>query len=298
GRQAQLLHMNNRREEAEHALEEAFKLNPHYAFGYLLRGLFRQAEGEEMGAATLFRKATELYAYDAHEQLSFLFEQIANAELKRNHPVAARYALDRCRKALPESAELADAFESLFGPSARMPDVARKDYHLLGTEATRPVNWKNALSMGHSGKLSESAKAFEDFAKAPKGDPLAWYNAGLLKAFLGDNKGALEALEQYVEREAHEPRAAEAWALAEVLRLGEEMLDVADYVQHRMVWQFRDGKAVIGLLQDWEQAGRLAGMRSSEEEGVVSGLVLQESSGLIGAAAPVAAPLAGSLLIL
>ncbi|HLW68104.1 MAG TPA: tetratricopeptide repeat protein [Gemmataceae bacterium] len=298
GRKAQLLHANGRRDEAEQALEEAFKLNPNYAFGYLLRGLFRQAEGEDMGAATLFRKATEMYAYDAHEQLSFLFEQISNAELKRNHPVAARYALDRCRKALPESAELADAFESLFGPGSRLPEAARKDYHFAGTEASRPVNWKNALSLGRTGKLSESAKAFEELAKAPKADPLTWYNIGLLKAFIGDNRGALEALEQYVEREKDEPRAAEAWALAEVVRLGQEMVETADYVQHRMIWQFRDGQAIVGLLQDWEQAGRLAGMRSSEEEGVITGLVLQESTGLIGAAAPIAAPLAGSLLIL
>ncbi|HEV3146468.1 MAG TPA: tetratricopeptide repeat protein [Gemmataceae bacterium] len=298
GRKAQLLHANGRRDEAEQALEEAFKLNPNYAFGHLLRGLFRQAEGEEIGAATLFRKATELYAYDAHEQLSFLFEQISNVELKRNHPVAGRYALDRCRKALPESAELADAFEDLFGPGSRLPEVARKDYHLDGGEPNRPVNWKNALSAGRSGKLSESAKAFEELAKAPKADPLASYNVALLKAFLGENRAALEALEQYVERETNEPRAAEAWALAEVLRLGQEMLEVTDYVQYRMIWQFREGTAVVGLLQEWERAGRLAGMRSSEEEGVVTGLVLQESSGLIGATAPIAAPLAGSLLIL
>jgi tetratricopeptide (TPR) repeat protein len=169
---------------------------------------------------------------------------------------------------------------------------------LLGTEPNRPVNWKNALSLGRTGKLSESAKVFEELAKAPKPDALTWYNIGLLKAFLGDNRGALEALEQYVEREKDEARAAEAWALAEVLRLGQEMVEVADYVQHRIIWQFRDGQAIVSLLQDWEQAGRLAGMRSSEEEGVVTGLVLQESSGLIGAAAPIAAPLAGSLLIL
>src|SRR5262249_13952513 len=147
----------------------------------------------------------------------------------RNHPVAARYALDRCRKALPESTELADAFENLFGKNSRLPMLARKDYHLVGTEPARSPQWKNALSLGRSGKLMESVKAFEELTKAAKPDPLAWYNIALLKTWLGDNHGAVEALEKYVEREANEPRASEAWGLAEVLYLGDDMLETADW---------------------------------------------------------------------
>jgi tetratricopeptide (TPR) repeat protein len=297
GRKAQLLHLNNHKDDAEQALEEAFKLNPNYAFGYLLRGMFRQAEGEEIGALTLYRKATELYSYDAHEQLSMLFEQIATAELKRNHPVAARYALDRCRKAMPENRELADAFEQMFGAGSRMPLAARKDYALLGTEPAKPPAWKNALSLGRSGKLTESAKSFEELTKPAKPDPLSWYNIALLKAWLGDNKGALEALEHYVEKEANEKKAQEAWALAEVLRLGEEMVEAADFVRHHVIWQFRDPNVVVGVLQEWERAGRLVGMQSNEENGVVSGTVLQQVSTLIGAAVPIAAPAAGHLIL-
>src|SRR5712692_5275733 len=115
GRKAQMLHLNGRAEEAEKALEEAFKLNKNYAFGFLLQGLFRQAEGEAVGAAMLFRKASELYAVDAGEQLSFLFEQIGNAELGRNHPVAARYALARLARIQPQNAQLQEAFQSIFG---------------------------------------------------------------------------------------------------------------------------------------------------------------------------------------
>src|SRR5258708_1497840 len=68
GRRAQLLHQNGRADDAEKSLEEAFKLNKNYAFGYLLQGIFRQSEGEPVGAAILFRKASELYAPDAVEQ--------------------------------------------------------------------------------------------------------------------------------------------------------------------------------------------------------------------------------------
>src|SRR6516164_4648700 len=76
GRKAQLLHVNGRMEEAEKTLDEAFAVNPQYPYGFLLRGLFRLDEGEQEGAILLFRKATELYAPDTVDQLSFLFEQI------------------------------------------------------------------------------------------------------------------------------------------------------------------------------------------------------------------------------
>src|SRR5262245_40464038 len=179
GRKAQLLHLNGRAEDAEKALEEAFKLNKNYAFGYLLQGLFRQAEGEPVGAMMLFRKASELYAQDAAEQLSFLFEQIGDAELGRNHPIAGRYALSRLTQIQPQNAQLQEAFKVTFGENSRIPEIARRNYELQGRESSRSSAWHNVLALADSGKLSEARKAFEELASAPKADALAWYNAGL-----------------------------------------------------------------------------------------------------------------------
>src|SRR5260221_11649225 len=90
GRKAQLLHVNGRADEAEKTLEAAFAINPSNTYGYLLRCLFPLDEGEHPGAIILFRKAAELYAEDAVDQLSFLYEQIGNYELNRNNVIAAR----------------------------------------------------------------------------------------------------------------------------------------------------------------------------------------------------------------
>src|SRR5262245_24526601 len=92
GRQAQLLSLNDKLEEAEQALEKAFAINPNYPFGYLLRGMFRQQEGEMIGAVSLFRKAAEAYAPDAADPLAYIHELIADIELRLNRPVAARAA--------------------------------------------------------------------------------------------------------------------------------------------------------------------------------------------------------------
>src|SRR5438876_5165738 len=131
GRQAQLLSLNGKLEEAEQALEKAFALNPNYPFGHLLRGMFRQQEGEQIGALMLFRKAADLYGPEAHEPLAYIHELIADIELKLNRPVAARAALRRAVHLSPGNAELREAFEAVFGPDSRLPESARKEYRFL-----------------------------------------------------------------------------------------------------------------------------------------------------------------------
>src|SRR3954469_2509468 len=74
GRRGQLLSLNGQVEEAEQSLEKAFALNPNYAFGHMLRGMFRQQEGELIGALMLFRRAAEAYAPDANEPLAYIQE--------------------------------------------------------------------------------------------------------------------------------------------------------------------------------------------------------------------------------
>ena len=104
GRQAQLLALNGRLEEAEQALQKAFDLNPNYPFGLVLRGQFRQQEGELIGALLLFRKAAEAYAPDAAEQLAYIHELIGDIELRLNRPVAAQAAIRRAAHYLPSAA--------------------------------------------------------------------------------------------------------------------------------------------------------------------------------------------------
>src|SRR5262249_50741267 len=112
GRKAQLLHLNGKTDEAEEALQKAFSINPDYPFGHLLRAMFRQAEGEVVGALILLRKAAELYAPDAREQLAAVYDMIADNELRRNRPVAGRFALARCVALQPGNAELRQSFEA------------------------------------------------------------------------------------------------------------------------------------------------------------------------------------------
>src|SRR5207253_5690424 len=113
GRKAQLLYQAGRVEDAEAAVQKAFEMSPRYAFGHLLRGMFRYQEGEIPGALLLFRKAADYYDPEAHDLLAQVYGFIADCELRLNRPVAARAALRIVLANQPSDAESREQFEAI-----------------------------------------------------------------------------------------------------------------------------------------------------------------------------------------
>jgi tetratricopeptide (TPR) repeat protein len=302
GRYAQLLYQNDQVEAAENALQKAFDINPNYPFGQLLRGMFRYHEGEFPGALLLFRKAAAVYAPDAHEPLGQVYMMIADCELKLNRPVAARAALQLALHYHPGDEELIKNFEGVFGAASHLPPSARSEYKFLSPAATvsgdRRAAWDQVLAASATPRLADAVRAFEELTAADGNDAAAWYNLGQARAWLGDNRPALEALDRYVDLESDEPRAAAAWALGEVLRLGEGMEEWSDHREYSVTYQVRDPNPLFGQLQEWERDRRLVGVQASQEEGVFSALVLEKLPVL--AAGPSAPPsrLAAYLLLI
>jgi tetratricopeptide (TPR) repeat protein len=286
GRRAQLLYQNGQPEQAEDALQKAFDLSPNYPFGHLLRGLFRYHEGEVAGALLLFRKAADLYAPDALGPLGQAYALIADCELKMNRPVAARAALQIAIRCEPASEELRENLEQIFGKESTLPDAARKEYTFQspapGVSGERRTAWDRAL--GGAGKLSDTARAFGELTAADPADAAAWYNLALVRAWLGENAPALEALDRYIELEADEARAAAAWTLGEVLRLGHGLEEQADCREYTVSYEARDFNPVMALLQEWERDRRLVGVQSNQQEGILSALVLEKPTVLAGGA--------------
>lgn len=289
GRKAQLLHQNQRPEDAEAALEQAFAINPKYAFGYLLKGMFRYQEGEIRGALMLFRKAADNYDPQATDLIAQVEEYIAECEMRLNRPVAATAAMRHALVLRPTDAELREHFDHLLGPESHLPEAARKEYRF---QAPVPAT-DGPLH------LSEAVKLLEGQAQAEGAPPTAWYNLGLARAWLGDNAAALEALDRYVSLETDEGKAADAWTLAEVLRHGAGLESQADVVDHSVAYQIRDGRSVSVLLEEWQAAGRLLVIHHDPQQNLLQALVL-DSPPVISTAAgpPDALPFGAYLLIL
>src|SRR5206468_3972585 len=147
-----------------------FALNPNYAFGYMLRGMFRHQEGELLGALMLFRKAAEAYAPDAAEPLAYLHELIADLELRLNRPIAARAALKRASHLAPGSADLRQALATLFGPNSRLPEAARNEYTFLAP-AGPADEWKQVMGRASTGRLGDARAAFQEWTGRHANDP-------------------------------------------------------------------------------------------------------------------------------
>jgi tetratricopeptide (TPR) repeat protein len=302
GRKAQLLYQNGKVEDAESALQKAFEISPKYAFGYLLRGMFRYQEGEIPGALLLFRKAADYYDPDAHDLIAQVYGFIWDCEMRLNRPVAARAAFLIVLRYQPSDVEARESFEGIFGAKGRLPAAARKEYAFLSPAPSaggeRRAAWDRALAGMEKARLGDAARAFEELAKADANDAAAAYNLGLARAWLGENGPALEALDRYVTVETDEAKAADAWALAEVLRCAYGMDEQSDYHEYSVAYQLRDARPIQAMLEEWNRGRRLIPLNTGEQEGVFSALILESSP--VFTATPGASeggPLAAYLLI-
>ncbi len=261
-------------EEAEEALSKALELNPQFGMAYFLRGQFRENEGELIGALLLYRKAAEAYDPEAHDQLAAVYIKIYQGESMLNRPVAARAALERAAHFAPTDPELRAQFESEFGPDGPYPAAAYKKYSFRPT--AKPVPESAA-----TGKLSDARKAFENLTQVTPDDPAAWFDLGLVLAWIGEQPKAVAALVKSIELETDDYRAEEAGALAEVLRCGFGMENDSDYLGHVIVMPIREPNAVMRLLGAFEQAGKLRGVQVDRERGMMFGMIVEELPSLL-----------------
>ncbi len=297
GRQAQLLALNGKLEEAEKSLDKAFALNPNYAFGYLLRGQYRLNEGEIIGALSLFRKAAYAYSQDAHDPVAYAYELIADIEMRRNNPVAATAALRKAIHTLPGNNELRQSYDSIFGEKSRIPLCGRKDY-AFRTTPNPTAEWSSRLQRAATGKLTDALVAFAEWTSTHPDDANGWFNLGLVQAWLGGNGAAVESLAKSVDLETNEDLAAEAWALCEVLLCGDGMHEESDYAEHRAAFPLQSPEQALGLIDGWTQSQRLVGLRADPDQGVLTGLLLEPASSLVATAdAPSFAKLSAYLLV-
>src|SRR5205085_1439533 len=146
---------------------------------------------------------------------------IGECELKLSRLAAARAAFKKALHYEPGNDGLRQAFDETFGDQSRLPLAAHREYTFQSPPASAPAGrreaWNRALAGAEQAKLTDAARAFEQLTAEDAGDAAAWYNLGLVRAWLGDNVHALEALDRYVALEPDEARAADAWALGEVL---------------------------------------------------------------------------------
>ncbi|HSQ56811.1 MAG TPA: tetratricopeptide repeat protein [Gemmata sp.] len=290
GYYAQFLYNAGQREQADEAVGESLKLNPNFGMAHFLRAQFRENEGELIGALLLYRKAAEGYDPEAHDSLTNVYVKIYQLETMLNRPVAARAALERVVHYQPADPELRAQFDAEFGEDSSLPESARKKY------AFRPTAKPIALDLV-TGRFGDARKAFEQLTTLTPDDPAAWFDLGVVLAWMGEQPRAVEALQHSIDLETDDRRAEEAGALIEVLRCGQGMESDTDHLAYGYVMPIRDANVVMQMLQEWGKSGKLRGVRASRETGLMMGLVVEELPSLLAIGSATLARVAAKLII-
>jgi tetratricopeptide (TPR) repeat protein len=290
GYYAQFLYNSGQREQADEAVSQALKLNPNFGMAHYLRAQFRENEGELIGALLLYRKAAEGYDPEAHDALTNVYVKVYQHETMLNRPVAARVALERVAHYQPADPEIRAQLEGEFGEESPLPEAARKKYVFRPT--AKPISAELA-----TGKLGDARKAFEQLTALTPDDPAAWFDLGVVLAWLGEQPKAVDALQRSIDLETDDHRAEEAGALIEVLKCAHGMEDSADYLAHGFIMPIRDPGAVQGMLQAWSKAGKIRGVRANPEAGVIMGLIVEELPSLLAVGSATLARVASKMII-
>lgn len=290
GYYAQFLYNSGQGEQAEEAVSQALKLDPNFGMAHFLRAQFRENEGELIGALLLYRKAADGYDPEAHDALTNVYLKVYQHETMLNRPVAARAALERAVHFQPGVAELREQFEEEFGEQGVLPAAARKKYTFRPT--AKPV----AAGLA-TGRLGDARKAFEQLVALTPDDPAAWFNLGVVLAWLGEQPKAVDALQKAIDLDGDDRRNEEAGALVEVLRCGHGMEADSDHVAHGFLMPIREPNAVMQLLQAWGKMGKLRGVRTDQERGIMMGVIVEEMPSLLAVGGSTLARVAAKLIV-
>ena len=177
--------------------------------------------------------------------------------LKLRRPIAAWASWRLALRLQPGQEAAAHALDVLAG-AGDLPAAARVEYRFLTpADPARRVAWDSRFQGRDLEQLDQAAGAFAALAEADPSDSQARFNQGLCLAWLGRNAESVAALDLAVRAMADgEPETAvQAWALAEILRVGAEAL--ADDLNHvaTIAWTpggdpsgFLDGRPEVCLL--------------------------------------------------
>jgi hypothetical protein len=115
---------------------------------------------------------------------------------------------------MPSSENIQEYLNRYYGVASEYPAIVRKNHgfkNMIKKDAL-PLDVQQATQGGKLGKLHQ---LMEGLVARLSYDPAFFYNLGLTRAWVGDDRGAIEALDEYVRQATDEKEAAEAWCLAD-----------------------------------------------------------------------------------
>ncbi|MEW4568097.1 hypothetical protein AB1L88_09540 [Tautonia sp. JC769] len=164
--------------------------------------------------------ASDLPPQAAEAALSLVHEGWRQLQLQR--PLASWACWQQALRLKPGDRAASEALDRL-ADSDELPEVARKPRRLDNpADDESRARWDETFRSRNLANLADALDAFEELSEDEPTDAAAWSNRALCLAWLGRNEEAIDALDYLVHltASADPDRAAESWALAEILRHG------------------------------------------------------------------------------
>lgn len=246
-------------DKAASKLEETIERYPAYGMPHDLIGGLALDTGNYHEALDELKAALACYPPEATVQRLHALFGVGRCHLLLGRPMAAWAAWQQALKIDPSFQPAQSAITEAIIGNELLPAFLRQGARLKSPDELAVFNderrkrWDQALTKEIDWHVDDLVMAFDFLTQDDPSDLAAWHNLALARAWVGDNVGAIEALEQYVRRESDFDAAASAWDLAEVLRFGADAGDLCDARQFIAVYEIVNLQAVVESLQSSKQ---------------------------------------------
>lgn len=232
------LSLFERKDEAYDFLDESIAKFPDAGVLYECRGNVDSSIFAVVDALDSYLEALAHFPLAAEDQICRVLFKVGSCHQFLGRYLAAWAAYRKALKIQPEFENAKMAIEEAIQNNRLLPMQVRRGLELKHADEFTLFHedigekWERADSDGQQLHIDDLVMDFESLTARNPDDAAAWYNLGVALAWAGENSRALDTLKRYVELEPDAEAAAEAWDLAEILRLGVGAEDASDCLLH------------------------------------------------------------------
>jgi tetratricopeptide (TPR) repeat protein len=206
-------------------------------------------------ALGIYQEALSVFPAGATKQICRTLLKIGNCHNFQGRPLAAWASWQRALLVSPDFTPALESIDEFIHQNRLLPHPARLGLALKKADEFDLFNeevadtWEKAAGEGEKLHVDDLIMLFDDLVSRDPANASAWYNLGLSCAWAGQNLRAMEALSKYVERETNIEAAADAWDLAEVLRMGAGAESLSDNLLYSALYQLENPEEFVQRLQ-------------------------------------------------
>jgi tetratricopeptide (TPR) repeat protein len=241
-------------EESLASAKELPRMFPNSGFAHESLGDVYFQDEEFAEAMDHFAEALAHFPAEATEPMTRTLVKLGTCHNYQGRPIAGWACWRQALLVDPKSTLAQEALDEFVHKNRFLPHQAQQGLTLKNADEFTLFNeeladrWEKANLAGERLHVDELVSNFEYLVGQDASNASAWYNLGLSCAWSGANMRAIDALAKYVAREEDVDAAADAWDLAEILRMGGGAEEVSDNLLHVALYRVVDPQAFLERL--------------------------------------------------